>query len=541
MTEPFLCRLVPQLVEEMGEAYPELASQQKLIISVIKEEELAFLRTLDHGIRLIDDYMAKNPDKKSMSGKSAFLLYDTYGFPIDLTQLIAAEYGFTVDLEGFKVELEKQKERARNATANEFGDWIVYHEGEGVEFTGYDETVTYGARLLKQRTVVQKNKEMIQLVFDRTPFYGEMGGEVGDTGSIMAGNGEKVSILNTVKENNLTIHIADKLPTDCSGLFTLIVNAPRRLKIANNHSCTHLLHRALREILGRHVEQKGSFVTDNYFRFDFSHFEKLSPEQTAKVEARVNAFIRANSPLEENRHATMEEAQKMGAMALFGEKYGDEVRVVKFADSVELCGGCHTSATGNIGVFKIVSESAIAAGVRRIEAVTGEEALNRMNGFESAVQEAKELLGNAQDLSAGIRKLLAENATYKKMADELVKERTLALKRSILEKVRDKNGMRFVLVQGSADAAMLRNALLMLQKEESNLAVAAAVESEGRPQLLVMYSADLVAGGKDAVALVKSAARFIQGGGGGQAGLATAGGKNAQGLQDALNLFAEQI
>ena len=539
--EPFLCRLVPQLVEDMGEAYPEIASQQKLITSVIKEEEMAFLRTLDRGIKLIDDYMAKHPGKESMSGKSAFLLYDTYGFPIDLTQLIAAEYGFTVDLEGFKVELEKQKERARNATANEFGDWIVYHEGEGVEFTGYDETVTYGARLMKARTVVQKNKEMIQLVFDRTPFYGEMGGEVGDTGSIMSENGEKVAILNTVKENDLTIHIAEKLPTDCSGLFTLIVNAPRRLKIANNHSCTHLLHRALRDILGTHVEQKGSFVTDGYFRFDFSHFEKLSPEQIAKVEARVNAFIRANSPLEENRHATMAEAQKMGAMALFGEKYGDEVRVVKFADSVELCGGCPTSATGNIGVFKIVSEGAIAAGVRRIEAVTGEAALDRLNGFEETVREAKELLGNAQDLGTGIRKLLAENAAFKKMADELTKERTLALKRDILSKARDKNGMRFTLVEGSTDAAMLRSALQMLQKEEQNLAVAAAVESEGRPQLLVMYSADLTAAGKDAVALVKDAARFIQGGGGGQAGLATAGGKNLPGLQDALKLFAEQI
>ncbi len=541
LNEPFLCRLVPQLVEDMGEAYPEIASQQKLITSVIKEEEMAFLRTLDRGIKLIDDYMAKNPGKKSMSGQSAFLLYDTYGFPIDLTQLIAAEYGFEVDIEGFKAELEKQKERARNATANEFGDWIVYHEGEDVEFTGYDGTITYGARLLKQRTVVQKNKEMIQLVFDRTPFYGEMGGEVGDTGSIMSESGEKVAILNTVKENDLTIHIAEKLPTDCRGSFTLIVNAPRRLKIANNHSCTHLLHRALREILGTHVEQKGSYVTDGYFRFDFSHFEKLSPEQLAKVEARVNAFIRANSPLEENRHATMEEAKKMGAMALFGEKYGDEVRVVKFADSVELCGGCHTSATGNIGLFKIVSEGAIAAGVRRIEAVTGEEALERLNGFEAAVREAKELIGNAQDLNGGIRKLLAENATYKKMADELVKERTLSLKRNILEKVREKNGMRYVLVEGATDAAMLRNALQMLQKEETNLAVAAAVESDARPQLLVMYSADLVAAGKDAVALVKSAARFIQGGGGGQAGLATAGGKNLQGLPDALKLFAEQI
>ncbi|MBO4447200.1 MAG: alanine--tRNA ligase, partial [Bacteroidales bacterium] len=410
------------------------------------------------------------------------------------------------------------------------------------EFTGYDETITYGARLLKHRTVVQKNKEMLQLVFDRTPFYGEMGGEVGDTGSVVAENGDKIVILNTVKENGLTIHIADKLPTDCRGTFTMCVNAPRRQKIANNHSCTHLLHQALREILGTHVEQKGSFVTDAYFRFDFSHFEKMSDEQLAKVEARVNELIRANNKLDEKRDATMDEAKKMGAMALFGEKYGDSVRVVRFGNSVELCGGCHTSATGNIGLFKIVSESAIAAGIRRIEAITGEEALQWMNRMENSVREAKALLNNSQDLAAGIQKLLSENAAYKKLADEYAKEKTLSLKKDIVAKTVEKDGVRRAFIDGEADASQLRNALTMLQKEEKALAVAAAVLSEGRPQLLVMYSADLVAGQKaDAVALIREAARFIQGGGGGQAGLATAGGKNASGLAEALDLLRKKL
>ena len=339
LTEPFLCRLVDQLVHDMGAAYPEIAKQQKLIENVLREEEMAFLRTLDRGIKLLDDCLARSADSRTISGADAFKLYDTYGFPIDLTELIAAEHGYKVDIDSFNVELGKQKERARNATANSFGDWTVYHQGEDVEFTGYDETETSGALLLKQRTVVQKNKEMLQLVFDRTPFYGEMGGEVGDSGSIVSEDGEEIRILNTIKENDLTIHIAEKLPQNCSGRFTLKVDAARRRRIACNHSCTHLLDRALREILGEHVEQKGSFVCDKNFRFDFSHFEKLSDEQLMQVECRVNELIREDLPLEEKRDATMDEARSMGAIALFGEKYGDRVRVVRFGPSVELCGG----------------------------------------------------------------------------------------------------------------------------------------------------------------------------------------------------------
>ena len=540
-TEPFLCRLVPQLISDMGDAYPELKAQQKLIESVIREEELAFLRTLDRGIKLLDDYMAKNAATKVLPGVDAFVLYDTFGFPIDLTELIAGEKGYKVDLEGFQVELGKQKERARNATANEFGDWTVYHEGEDVEFTGYDTVEQPGALLLKSRKVVQKNKEMLQLVFDRTPFYGEMGGEVGDTGVAIAADGEEIKILNTVKENNLTIHIADKLPADPAGAFTLKVDAARRQCIANNHTCTHLLDQALREIVGTHVEQKGSFVCDKYFRFDFSHFEKLSDEQIHAVEARVNALIRSNFPLVENRTATMAEAQEMGAIALFGEKYGDVVRVVKFGPSVELCGGCHTSRTGNIGLFKITSESAIAAGIRRIEAVTGEEAEKMVCTMQETIRTARAMFGGVPGLTEAIQRMIDENDSFKKQIAEIAKEKTLQLKKALLEKAVMINGHNVVKINESRDLAMLRDAATMLQREAENLVIAAAFETGGKPQLLLMYSQDLVAAGKNAGADIREAAKLIQGGGGGQPGLATAGGKDIAGLSDALDKMIEKI
>ena len=539
--EPFLCRLVPQLVEDMGDAYPELKAQQKLIENVIREEEMAFLRTLDRGIKLMDDYMAKNAATKVIPGVDAFVLYDTFGFPIDLTELIASENGYTVDLEGFQVELQKQKDRARNATANEFGDWTIYHEGEDVEFTGYDETDHSGALLLKSRKVVQKNKEMLQLVFDKTPFYGEMGGEVGDTGVAISADGEEIKILNTVKENNLTIHIADKLPANGSGTFTLKVDAARRQKIANNHSATHLLDEVLREVLGTHVEQKGSFVCDKYLRFDFSHFEKLSDEQITEVEKKVNALIRSNYPLVENRNATMEEANEMGAIALFGEKYGDRVRVVKFGPSVELCGGCHTSATGNIGFFKIVSESAIAAGIRRIEAVTGEDAETMVYAAQDMIRTARAMFNNTPGLTDAIKKMIDENDGYKKQIAEIAKEKTLQLKQALLKQSETINGHNVIKIMETRDLSMLRDAAAMLQKEAENLVIAAAFESAGKPQLMLMYSSDLVKAGKNAGADIREAAKFIQGGGGGQPGLATAGGKNLAGLQDALDKMIEKI
>jgi alanyl-tRNA synthetase len=417
--EPFLCRLIPQLVADMGEAYPELAKQQKLIESVTREEEMSFLKTLDRGIKMMDDYMAKNAATKVIPGEDAFVLYDTFGFPIDLTELIATENGYKVDLDRFNVELQKQKDRARNATANEFGDWVIYKDGEEEEFVGYDFTKIDGVRLLKQRTVKQKNKTMFQLVFERTPFYAEMGGQIGDTGVIISEDGETIKILNTVKENNLTIHIAEKIPSDCTKSFTLAVDEDRRLKITNNHTATHLLDFALREILGKHVEQKGSYVGPDYFRFDFSHFQKVTPEELRKVEHRVNELIRANYPLEEKRDATMDEAKAMGAIALFGEKYGSVVRVVKFGDSIELCGGTHAKATGQIGYFKIVSESAIAAGVRRIEAVTGKAAEEMMDRAQDILTSIRDLFNNAPDIFAAVSKMVAENTDFRHQVEEL--------------------------------------------------------------------------------------------------------------------------
>ena len=533
-SEPFLCRLIPQLVADMGDAYPELKAQQKLISSVIKEEENAFLRTLDRGIRMLEDNMARNAASKTVAGTDAFVLYDTYGFPIDLTQLIAAEKGYKVDLDGFNVELQKQKERARNATANEFGDWMVFKEAD-VVFEGYDTLRVNGAHLLKQRTVKQKNKEYFQLVFDRTPFYAEMGGQVGDTGFIEGENGERIQILNTVKENNLTIHLAERLPSRSTQAFTLVVDNSRRRHIQNNHTCTHLLHQALRVVLGTHVEQKGSFVGPDYFRFDFSHFQKMTDQELENVETRVNQLIRSDFPLIEKRDATMEEARKMGAMALFGEKYGDVVRVVRFGDSVELCGGTHTSSTGTIGLFKIVSESAVAAGVRRIEAITGGVAVESIHQMEGLLKNLKGLMNNTPDLQGAIEKLVQENADARKQLEAVAAEKAAALADRLLAEAEDLNGIRVARFDSSLDPQLVRNMALLLQKKAQNLVLAGAYAFDGKPNLVLMYSNDLVAKGKNAGKDIREAAKFIQGGGGGQPGLATAGGKNPDGLKQALD------
>ena len=538
--EPFLCSLVPQLISDMGEAYPELPKQQKLIESVIREEEMSFLRTLDRGIRLMDEYIAKNAATKAIPGVDAFVLYDTYGFPIDLTQLIAAENGYTVDMEGFNAELLKQKERARNATANEFGDWTVFHEGEEAEFIGYDTLELEGGRLLKQRTVKQKNKTMFQLVFDRTPFYAEMGGQVGDTGEIISESGEHIRILNTVKENNLTIHIAERIPSDCTGSFTLKVDAGRRKDIAANHTATHLLDYALRSILGTHVEQKGSFVTSEYFRFDFSHFAKVTDEEIRKVEHLVNKMIREDYPLQEKRDATMEEANAMGAIALFGEKYGDKVRVVRFGDSVELCGGTHAASTGKIGFFKIVSESAIAAGVRRIEAVTGEAAENMLDTISDTLKGIRAAFNNVPDVTGAVAKLVAENTEARKKLEEFAKAKAAAFAKELTKHAENINGTDVVTFQSDCDPVMFREAAALLQKEVSNFALCAAFAHDGKPQLVLMYSQDLVAGGRNAAADIREAAKYIQGGGGGQPFLATAGGRNVEGLSQALGTMVEK-
>ena len=539
--EPFLCSLVPQLVADMGEAYPELVKQQKLIESVIREEEMSFLRTLDRGIKLMDDYIAKNSATKTISGEDAFILYDTYGFPIDLTELIASEKGYTVDMEGFGKELQKQKDRARNATANEFGDWTVYHEGEEEAFLGYDSLELKDVRLLKQRTVKQKNKTMFQLVFDRTPFYAEMGGQVGDTGVIISESGEEIKILNTIKENNLTIHIAERIPTGCEETFTLKVDAERRLKITANHTATHLLDFALREALGTHIEQKGSFVGPDYFRFDFSHFAKVTDEELRKVEHRVNQLIRADYPLEEKRDATMDEAKAMGAIALFGEKYGDRVRVIKFGDSIELCGGTHAKSTGRIGFFRIVSESAIAAGVRRIEAVTGEAAEEILDTLTDTLKGIRTMLGNAPEVAAAVARLISENSAAKKKIEEYAKEKAASFAKVISENAEEINGIKVVRFSRDVDPSILHEAASILQKEVENFALAAAFSHDGKPQLALMYSNDLVAAGHNAAKDIREAAKFIQGGGGGQPTLATAGGRNIEGLQAALDKMVEVI
>ena len=536
-TEPFLCRLVEQLVADMGSAYPEIKAQQKLIENVIREEENAFLRTLDKGIRMLEDNMAKNAATKVVSGVDAFVLYDTYGFPIDLTELIATEKGYTVDLEGFKVELEKQKNRARNATANEFGDWETFVDGEEVVFEGYDKMVVEDAVLLRQRVVKQKNKEYFQLVFDRTPFYAEMGGQVGDTGWIEA-DGEKIAILNTVKENNLTIHLAERFPSRADVRFKLSVDVARRRKIQANHTATHLLDHALREVLGTHVEQKGSYVCADYLRFDFSHFQKVTDEELLKVERLVNAAIRSN----EQRvvvETDMEHAREMGAIALFGEKYGDKVRVVKFGPAVELCGGTHAEATGNIGLLKIVSESAIAAGVRRIEAITGEAAEEFIHGEEDTLKAARGFFNNVPDLAGAIKKLVDENAEAKKQLEAAAAEKALQLASKLAADAVEVNGVKVVRFDVSVEPSMARNIALTLQKSSVGLAMCGAFEYDGKPNLVLMYSSDLVAAGKNAGKDIREAAALIQGGGGGQPGLATAGGRQVEGLSDALNKLVE--
>ena len=538
-TEPFLCRLIPQLVSDMGEAYPEIKAQQKLIENVIREEENAFLRTLDRGIRMLEDNMARNAATKQVSGTDAFVLYDTYGFPIDLTELIAAEKGFSVDLEGFNAELQKQKERARNATANEFGDWQEFITGE-CSFTGYDKQEEEGVHLLRQRVVTQKNKTYYQLVFDQTPFYAEMGGQVGDTGTVKGSvSGEEIRILNTVKENNLTVHLAEKFPSDPTETFTLAVDHERRQRIMNNHSCTHLLHQALREILGTHVEQKGSFVGPDYFRFDFSHFQKVTDEEIRAVENRVNQLIRADISLWERRDATMDEARAMGAMALFGEKYGDKVRVVRFGDSVELCGGTHTRATGTIGLFKVRAESAVAAGVRRIEAVTGAAAEEGVHLMEDLFKTLKGLMNNAPDLTGAIEKMVLENADARKQLEAIANEKAAALAAKLEAQAVEMNGISVVKFDNSVDPAIVRNVALMLQKKVQNFVLAGAFAFGGKPNLVLMYSDDLVAKGKNAGKDIREAAKLIQGGGGGQPGLATAGGRLLEALPAALDKLAE--
>ena len=539
MDEPLLCRLVPTLVAQMGNAFPELKAQQSIVEKVIKEEEEAFLRTLDKGIRLMDTIIKNNAQDKVVSGTDAFVLYDTFGFPIDLTELIAKENGYTVDLKGFEQELQKQKDRSRNATAVEEGDWVEVHPYAATEFTGYDSSVETDVKLLKYRTVKSKNKESVQLVFDKSPFYAESGGQVGDCGWIEFASGEKIEITNTIKENGLPVHIAAKVPSDPSATFTAQINVERRQAVTNNHTATHLLHKALRELLGTHIEQKGSSVTASGFRFDFSHFEKIDPAMLRNVEKLVNKYIRENRQRMEFRNIPIDEAKAKGAMALFGEKYGDTVRVIQYGDSIELCGGTHVDSTGNIGLFKIISEGAVAAGIRRIEATTGANAEEVLYSLEDMVSQIKTFFNNTPNLTGSIKKMVADNDTLKKEAEGFMKERALSVKDALVRSAVEINGYNVLALKGTYLAEVVKNAAFLAKQECTNTVLVAATQYEGKPTLTLMYTDDLVAKGANAGKDIREAAKLINGGGGGQAGLATAGGKETGGLDLAYDKLIE--
>jgi alanyl-tRNA synthetase len=532
-------KLLPVLIDNMGTAYPELKAQQPLIEKVIKEEEEAFLRTLETGIRLLDKTMAdaKAAGKNEISGVDAFTLYDTFGFPIDLTELILRENGMTVNEEDFNAEMQKQKARARNAAAVETGDWITLKEGE-TKFVGYDYT-EYETQILRYRQIKQKNQTLYQIVLSDTPFYAESGGQVGDTG-VLVSEFETIDIIDTKKENNLPIHLSKTLPTHLDAPMMACVDTERRAASAANHSCTHLLDEALRQVLGTHVEQKGSLVTPESLRFDFSHFQKVTDEQLRQVEHLVNAKIRENVPLTEYRNLPIEKAKELGAIALFGEKYGDEVRVVQFGSSIEFCGGTHVSATGKIGMVRILSESSVAAGVRRIEAITGARVEEMLDAAQDTFNELKTLFNNAPDLTAAIRKYIEENAGLKKQMEEFVKEKAAAAKQMMIDHAQEVNGVKMVKYVGPMPADVAKDIAFQLRGEfnESFFAVIGSVD-HNKPLLTVMISDDLVAGGLNAGKLVREAAKLMQGGGGGQPHFATAGGKNVEGLNAAVDKVFE--
>ena len=537
--QAFMYKLLPTLIENMGGAYPELNAQKELISKVMKEEEDSFLRTLETGIRLLDKTMseAKAQGKSEISGKDTFTLYDTFGFPLDLTELILRENGMTADIKGFEAEMQQQKQRARNAAAVETGDWITLNEGT-TEFVGYDYT-EYETSILRYRQVKQKNQTLYQIVLDKTPFYAESGGQVGDTG-VLVNEFETIEIIDTKKENNLPIHIAKKLPEHLEAPMMACVDTDKRAACAANHSCTHLLDNALREVLGEHVEQKGSLVSADSLRFDFSHFQKVTDEEIRKVEHLVNAKIRENIALQEYRNIPIEEAKELGAIALFGEKYGDHVRVIQFGKSIEFCGGTHVASTGHIGMMKIVSESSVAAGVRRIEAYTGARVEEMLDAFQDTMRDLKALFNNAPDLSAAIRKHIEENAGLKKQVEEFMKEKEGQFKAKLLESIKEVNGVKLIKFCAPMPTEAIKNIAFQLRGEiTENLCFVAGSVHEGKPMLTVMLSDNLVANGLKAGMLVKEAAKLIQGGGGGQPHFATAGGKNPDGLQAAVDKVVE--
>ena len=531
--DAFMYSLIPALIDSMGDAYPELIKGKDLIQRVIKEEEESFLRTLETGIRLLEKKIEELGSNKTLSGDDAFVLYDTYGFPLDLTALILSEHGCSLNEEGFNVAMEAQRARARNAAALDTEDWVILREGE-TTFLGYDYTEC-DTEILRYRKVKQKNKEYYQVVLSSTPFYAEMGGQVGDSGYLTDGT-TKYEVFDTKRENNLPVHLMTKLPEDASCELTAVINIEKRHAAEANHTATHLLHEALREILGTHVEQKGSFVSPDVLRFDFSHFSKVEPSELRKVEQLVNERIRENFPREEFRNVPIAEAQAMGAMALFGEKYGEEVRVLKYGTSIELCGGTHVSATGRIGFFRIISESSVAAGVRRIEAVTGAGAEKMLYQVEDLLKEVKELFNNNPQIITAIKKTIEENAELAQQVQAALKEKVASFKQHLLSQREELGGVRIFKVQQNVSAELIKDLAFQIAGEVSESFIfIGATDEGGKPNLTLMLSRDLVESkGWNASNILRSAAKHIQGGGGGQPHFATAGGKRVEGLDEAV-------
>ncbi len=539
--DAFMYRLIDTLIDSMGDAYPELPAQAELIKRVTQQEEEAFLRTLETGMRLIDKVMAdaKKAGRNIIDGREAFTLYDTFGFPLDLTQLILKENGMTVDEEEFNSEMQKQKDRARNAAQVEATDWVELRDGVS-EFVGYDMDEC-DAHILRYRKVTQKNNTFYQIVLDRTPFYAEMGGQVGDRGTL-TDNDEVIEIVNTKRENNLPVHIAKQLPSDVTATLHATVDVKTRRAIECNHTATHLLHSALRAVLGKHVEQKGSYVDAKMLRFDFSHFQKVTPQEIRQVEHLANQMVRMATVREEHRNVPIDQARAMGAMALFGEKYGDCVRVIKYGDSIELCGGTHVANTGAIGMIKIVSESSIAAGIRRIEAITGEQVEFLFDSVQDTILDIKTMLNNAPDAIVALRKSLADNAALHKQVEDFIGERIAHVKTLVKQNAQIINGINVLTLRGPFLADVVKGVVQDLRSEKpQNTILLAATVDAGRPMLTVMVSDDLVADGWNAGKMVREAAKHIQGGGGGQPGLAQAGGRNADGLMAAFSALMALI
>ena len=545
--EAFIYRLLPVLIQEMGATYPELEGQKELIAKVMKEEEESFLRTLETGIKLLDGVMkeAKAAGKTEIEGEKAFTLFDTYGFPLDLTELICRENGLTVDEAGFNVEMQKQKERARNAAQVEAGDWVSLSpalsqgEGEISRFVGYDFT-EYTCHIVKYREVKQKKGVVYEAILDQTPFYGEMGGEVGDSG-VLVNENETIRVIDTKKENGVSIHLLERIPTNPEAEFMACVDVERRHAIEANHTCTHLLDQALKEVLGNHVEQKGSLVTPDYLRFDFSHFEKVTPEQIREVEHLVNERIRQNLPLQEYRDTPIEEAKKLGAIALFGEKYGDRVRVIQFGTSVEFCGGCHASATGCIGMVRILSESSVAAGVRRIEAITGKAVEKAMDRQQDMINGLRSLFNNAPDLVGTIQKAISDNAELRKQVEDTMRERAADLKKDMLAKQKEINGFKVLTAITPLGAEFVKDIAFQLRAEVENSIVVIGSVAGGKPLLTAAASDSAVASGVNIGKNIREAAQLMQGGGGGQPHFATAGGKNLDGIHAAVEKLVELL